>query len=133
MASKFNGKPKPKKEEELTILDRMMMKAIGDEQELGNPNDPIVSTCPNVFEAMTRTDAGENYVKTPATIRIAAGIGKWLITLTDMDLCYSREVAVESLLDAFTALEKGIVEGTDNRKVWGKRGVTLRKKRKPLE
>lgn len=132
--SNGNGKhEKPKKEKrKLSVMQRMVLQAIGDNRKIGNPNDPLRESCPNVYEFMTNTDAGRERVKSPAFLKVVPAVGGYLAVLTDPDLAVQIEVPLMNAQDAFTALEEGIANHTATVRPWGKKGANLRKRRKNL-
>lgn len=132
--SNGNGKhERPKKEKrKLSIMQRMVLQAIGDNRKIGNPNDPLRETCPNVYEFMTNTDAGKERVKSPAFLKVVPAVNGYLAILTDPDMAASIEVAITDAEQVWTALERGLVDGTATIKTWGKKGPNFRKRRKNL-
>lgn len=117
-------------EAKLTLLDRLVKEAIGNNRILGGPDDEAVLSFPEVWEWLTRTRCGDEHVKQPARLSVTAIPGGWLASISDSTLCVTVDATTDKLQDAFGALERGLGNGTATIRTWGDKQATLKKQPK---
>lgn len=122
------GKP-PKEERKLSALDRALMAAIGDGLVVGRQDDPAQNRYPLLWEWLTKTEGGRDYIMQPAVISIQLGPEGCLATVTHRDLRRSVQVACLNLDDCLAALEDTLGKTNCPVKTWGKDQPHLRKRR----
>lgn len=113
-----------------SFLDRLIAQTIGDNRKLGREDDPARENWPNLWDWLTRTDAGRDHVKDPATITIRVGPEGCLASLNDRSLGYAVDVACLHLGEVLPALEAALADPNPSIRQVGK-GETKVRKRKP--
>lgn len=121
-----NGKPGPK----TSALSKAIQTAIGQSKQLGLDTDPGREKYPNLWEWLTQTGEGTEYIYQPASITIQLGPEGIFASMTHRDLQVSCSVACENLDDALVALELALADPHPPIKSWGKSEPSLRKRRK---
>jgi len=120
---KLNGKP-------LTPLDRLIQGVQAEGRELGRHDDPARDKYPALWQWLTQSEAGRDYVKTPAKLTIVAGPEGFLASITDADLAVSMDCPSATMEGIYGALEASLTGGAPAIRSWGKKTASLRK-RKP--
>jgi len=115
---------------ELTHLERLIGQAIGQERALGREDDPAREKYPHLWEWLTTIYVGQDYIKSPATIRIAMGPDGPLITLSDADLAIGMDTHCASLEGILDHLEAELGQPAPPFKPYNKKQPTLRKRKK---
>jgi len=123
-----NGKGKPE-DRKLSALDRAILSALGDGRTVGREDDPLAASCPDVWEWLTKTVGGTDYLLQPAVLTIQLGPEGVLGTLTHRDLRRSVSVACGHVADVIPALQAELVKPNPAIKTWGKDEPHLRKRR----
>jgi len=118
------------KADRTSFLDRLIAQTIGDNRKLGRDDDPSKEQLPNLWDWLTRTDAGRDHVKDPATLTIRVGPEGCLASLNDRSLGYAVDVACPHLLGVLLAVEAALAEPNPSIRQVGK-GETKVRKRKP--
>jgi len=114
----------------LSALDKAILTAVGQEKKLGLDNDPAKTAYPCLWDWLTRTGEGTEFIMQPASISIQLGPEGVFATITHRDLQVTCSVACERLDDALTALESALSDPHPPIKHWGKQEPLLRKRRK---
>jgi len=122
-----NGPPGP--ERKLSALDRAILQAIGDGIKVGRDDDPARERFPALWEWLTKTEGGRDYILQPATITIALGPEGVLCSVTFRDLQRSCKASCLSLEDAFQALEDALTSPNALITSWGRGEPRLRKRK----
>jgi len=122
-----NGKPGPR----TSALSKAVQTAIGQQKNLGLPSDPGRDKYPNLWEWLTQTGEGTEYIYQPASISVQLGPEGVFVSMTHRDLQVSCSVSCEYLDDALVALELALSDPHPPIKAWGKSEPILRKRRKP--
>lgn len=86
-------------------LDRLIQRAIGKNLTFGSPDDEAQLSHPLLWTWLTCTDAGPDWIKDPASLKVRAAPTGFIVTLSDECLGYSVESASPTLLGIFDALE----------------------------
>lgn len=114
----------------LTALDRMLLGAVAEKQQLGNLDDPICTLYPVLFRCLTNTDAGPKHLKEPARLAIRATPGGWLVTLTDESLAVAIDASSPTLEGLWASLEGSLTCIAPAIRTWGRKGIKLKPKSK---
>lgn len=122
------GKLKPE-ERKLSALDRALMQAIGDGLVVGRQDDTAQNKYPLLWEWLTKTEGGRDYIMQPAIITLQLGPEGCLVTLTHRDLRRTVPVACQFLEEAFAAMEEALGKPNCPIKSWGKDQPHLKKRR----
>lgn len=129
---KVNGNGHAKHPEQLSLVDQLIARAIGNGVALGAVGDPVSMTCPTLWDWISRVKIKDEWVKTPARITIQLTPGGVAVAIMDTALCTSMDVACTYLDEAFGALEKVITGPNPPLRVWDSKDPAFRKKRKDL-
>lgn len=119
-----------KPREELSPVERAVQIAIGEGRTFGNVSDPAREKFPTLWEWLTRAYLGQDYIKQPATMSIAANSAGFTVKLVDRDLSSSCIANTTNLEDAFAAIEVILANGQGGWTHWGKKEPHLRKRKK---
>jgi len=119
-----------KEKKELTPLERLLAQAVGNGVSLGHASDPAKASLPNVWEWLSTTDAGDEFLKDPCSIRIALVPGGVQGSLTDSSLGVTVDATSETLEGLFAALERNLQSAHPTIRTWRKGDLQLRKKPK---
>jgi len=119
-----------RKDPPMSSLQRLVHQAMGDNQDLGHEADPAREKFPALWEMMSVTQVGKDWVKEPARLSLSFVVGGVLVTLSDPMLKRAKRVTVIGLEDALSAIDAAIADPTVPWVPWGKGEPTLRK-RKP--
>lgn len=134
MAKASGGEPAkgdaPEPQRRLSALDRAVMAAIGDGRKVGREDDPAKERYPDLWEWLTKTEGGRDYIMQPAVISIQLGPEGVLASLTHRDLRVTCGVACLHLGDVLAALQAALTCENPPLRSWGKDEPRLRK-RKP--
>jgi len=117
----------------LTALDRLIRLAAGNQVLLGRGDDPAKETHPNVWEWLSRTDAGEDHLKEPARLSLALVPGGVQVALTDSTFGVTVDAVSDTLAGVFDALERNLSSSTPTIRTWRKGEIQLKKKPKKKE
>jgi len=120
-----------KKTKRVSPIDRMVAEAIAGDREIGLPTDPAKGKFPLLWEWITKTCIGKDYVKQPARISVTMGPEGFIASVSDTDLAQSLTATGAHLEDCFQALETALELPNPPFVAWGKKQPTLRK-RKPI-
>jgi len=115
---------------QLSALDKAILTAVGQSKKLGLESDPARTEFPCLWDWLTRTGEGTEFIMQPASITILLGPEGVFATVTHRDLQVACSVACERLSDALTALEAALSDPHPPIKHWGKQEPLLRKRRK---
>jgi len=118
------------KSREMTVLDRLILQAAGDNVILGNAADAGKVQWPNVWEWLSRTDADKDHLKEPARMSLALVPGGVQVALTDAAFGVTVDAVSETLSGVFDALERNLTSQAPTIRTWRKGEVVLKKKRK---
>jgi len=121
-----NGKEPERK---LSAIDRAVLAAIGDGRIVGLPDDPARERFPQLWEWLTLTEAGRDYVMQPAVVTVQLGPEGVLVTMTHRDLRRTVSVACKHLEEAYQALQTALDSPNPPMRSWGKDDPHLRKRR----
>lgn len=113
----------------LSALDRAVLAAIGDGRKVGREDDPAAKLYPDLWEWMTKTEGGKDYIMQPAVVQIQLGPEGVLVTLTHRDLRVSCGVACLHLADVFQTLQAALTCENPPLRAWGKDEPHLKKRR----
>jgi len=122
-----------KTEKQLTALDRLIAAAVGDNTILGSPSDPASAEFPNVWEWLSRTEAGKDFLKDPARLSLALVPGGVQVALTDSTFGVTVDAVSDTLSGVFAALERNLTAQTPTIRTWRKGEISLKKKPKKKE
>lgn len=111
------------------FLDRLIQQTIADKRSLGKEDDPARERWPNLWEWLTKTTAGSNHVKDPATLTIRVGPEGALASLNDRSLGYALDVACPHLVDVLDAVERELASPDPAIRVLGKGEPKVRKRK----
>ena len=112
-----------------SALDRLIDQAAGQNVALGAKDDPATKDWPNLWEWLSRTDAGPEHLKDPARMSLALVPGGVQVALSDATFGVTVDAVSESLAGAFAALERNLTAQTPTIRTWRKGEVVLRKKK----
>lgn len=115
----------------LSALDRAILAAIGDGGTVGRQDDPARQQYPDVWEWLTKTDGGRDYIMQPAVITIQLGPEGVLAKLTHRDLKRNCGIACNHLGDVLEALQRALTSPNPPITAWGKDPEARLKKRRP--
>jgi len=118
------------KAEKQSFLDRLIQQTIGDSRTLGRSDDPARDSLPNLWDWLTRTDAGRDHVKDPATLIVRVGPEGILASLNDRGLGYALDVSCPHLEDVLRTVEAALAAPNPSVRQVGK-GEPKVRKRKP--
>lgn len=113
-----------------TALDRLIDLAAGANVALGDKADPAAKDWPNLWEWLSRTEAGPDYLKDPARLSLALVPGGVQVALTDATFGVTVDAVSQTLGGVFAALESNLTAQTPTIRTWRKGEVVLRKKSK---
>lgn len=95
---------------------------------MGAADDPLAVAAPDLWEFLSRTDAGEGLVKDPATLKIKLTPGGAMATLTDDCYGISIDAAAQYVGGLLDALEEALTRPNATIRSWGKADPKVRKK-----
>jgi len=121
----------PPDKQRLSALDRAIQAAIGDGRHVGRDDDPAAKRFPDVWEWMTKTEGGKDYVMQPASINIQLGPEGVLVSLTHKDLKVTCGAACLHLEEVFAALQHALTSENPPIRTWGKDPDARLRKRRP--
>jgi len=117
-----------------SALDRLIDLAAGNNVALGAKDDPAAREWPNLWEWLSRTDAGADHLKDPARLSLALVPGGVQAGLSDATFGVTVDAVSNTLAGVFAALEANLASATPTIRTWRKGEVVLRKKKaKPVE
>jgi hypothetical protein len=87
------------------VFERALQRAIGEDKKIGAADDPAASKFPSLWRFLTETDAGPDFLKDPANLRVNVGPDGVLVTLSDQSLGWSVDASSRHLEGVFEALE----------------------------
>lgn len=119
----------PKDSRKLSALDRAILTALGQGRVVGRADDPAAKALPSLWEWLTKTDGGKDYIMQPAVISLQLGPEGALATITHRDLRVSCSVAVPFLAECLKALEEALTGPNPPLRTWGKDLPNLKKRR----
>ena len=122
------GKPR-KEDRKLSALDRAILSAIGDGKTVGLDTDAAREQFPLVWEWLTKTIGGTDYIMQPAVISIQLGPEGTLVTMTHRDLRRTLSVSCPHLDGVLPALEAALNSPNPPVRAWGKDEPNLKKRR----
>lgn len=114
----------------LSALDKLVMSAIGDNKALGKEDDPARESCPTLWQWLTQTAAGKDYVMQPAKLQIAMTVDGVTVTITHPDIMRATETTCNHLSECFAAIEAALTSPQCVFRKWGRKEPTLRKRKK---
>ncbi len=123
-----NGQPFPQ-ERKLSALDRAIVQAIGDGRKVGLEDDPAQDDFPLVWEWLTKTEGGRDYIMQPAVISIQLGPEGVLVSLTHRDLRVSCTVSCAYLSEVMPVLQAALAAPNPPIRSWGKDLPNLKKRK----
>jgi len=123
-----NGKPR-QDDRKLSALDRAILTAIGDGRVVGRSDDPAKDSYPTVWEWLTKTEGGKDYVMQPAVLTIQLGPEGVLASLTHRDLRVTCSIACPTVADVLPTLERELSGPNPPLKSWGKDLPNLKRRR----
>lgn len=115
--------------EHLSAVDRMIAKAVGRDETLGNQDDPVTLIAPVTLTWLTRVDCGKGLVKEPAKLTLKAVSGGFLVTISDISLGKAIDVLVPVLGDLWVCLETALTQAVPNIRQFGRGDTKLRKRK----
>jgi len=118
-----------KQQEHLSAVDRLIAKAIGRDDTLGNPDDEVNLIAPVTLAWLTRIDCGKGLVKEPAKLTLKAVSGGFLATISDMSLGKAIDVLVPQLGTLWVCLESALTQTVPNIRQFGRGDVKLKKRK----
>lgn len=113
----------------LSALDRAIMAALGDGKTVGLEDDPFAVTYPDVWQWLTKTDGGRDYIMQPAVITLQLGPEGALVSLTHRDLRRACTVACPHLGQFMEVLQAALTSPHPPIRSWGKDEAHLKKRR----
>lgn len=119
-----------KSDKSISAIDRLIMRAQAESEDIGNDDDAAKTTWPNLWQWMTRIDVGKNLMKEPARLAIKGIPGSFIATLSDSTLKVAVDATSESLAGIFDALEQELSRLNPVIRPYGKGEVKLKKRRK---
>jgi len=117
------------KERKLSALDRAIMSAIGDGKVVGRDDDPASTEYPEVWEWLTKTEGGKDYIMQPAVLSIQLGPEGVLVSLIHRDLRRMVSVACPHVQDALATLQAALTSPNPPIRPWGRDEAHLKKRR----
>lgn len=117
-------------EEELSPLDRMVARALGEDVPLGTILDPVRTSCPTLWQCLSSTKAGADHLMAPARLSLSLTPGGVICGLSSQALAFSIDTSCVLLTEAFEAMEKALCGPAPAFRVWDGKDFRLRKKRK---
>ncbi len=126
MASDKNGPP----ERKLSALDRMLLQALGEGRTVGLADDPARKLYPTLWDWLSKTDGGTDFILQPAILSVQLGPEGALASMTHRDLKVSCSVACPYLADFLACLEAALSSSNPPLRSWGKDPQVQLKKRK---
>jgi hypothetical protein len=129
----LNGEEKrlsKKKEKPISRLTRLVQQAIGDEVELGHPEDQARVDWPVLWEWLSKIDAGREHVMEPGRITLSLQPTGVNVQLAHRGLAYVVEVFVPCLADVFPGLEAALTGPSPPIRQLGRGKEKIRKRTK---
>lgn len=126
MAKEDNGRA-PKK---VSTLDKLVQTALGQNRQLGSDEDPAREAYPLLWDFLSRTDAGKDYIIAPGKLTLTLGPEGVIASLSHQDLKVSMDVGCKFLGEALAALEADLQAGAKSLRQWGGKQPNLRKRKK---
>jgi len=118
------------KEKSTTFMARLLEQAIGQDLQVGDPNDSAAVSWPLLWEWLSTTNVGKDFIKTPPAITITLIPNGVAVRINDRDLARNMEITCTSLGGVFDALESALQSPTTLVKIMGKKEPRLRKRSK---
>jgi len=114
----------------VSAIDRLLMRAQADNEDIGNEDDAAKTTWPNLWIWLTRIDVGKNLMKEPARMAIKGVPGGFIGTLSDSTLKVAVDATSDSLAGIFDAFEAELSRINPVIRPYGKGDIKLKKRRK---
>lgn len=118
-----------KEKQTVTAIDKLIQKAMANDEDIGNPDDGSLGTWPMVLSWLCKVDCGKGMVKEPAKLSIKAVPGGYVGTLSDNTLKVAIDAFAQDLAGVFDALESALSQAVPNIRTFG-RGEPMLKKRR---
>jgi len=118
------------KERKPSALERALDAVIGAGMKIGLDSDPARKKYPQLWQWLTMTGEGTEFLMQPAGISINLGPEGVFLSLTHRDMGVTCTISCTHLDDAFAALEAALSSPNPPIRTWGKTEPSLRKRRK---